>query len=101
LPYFRPVDKDITRVTSKNVSGVGALLAQIKEDNTAGLFKDANRDGMEEGEEPVYTLAEETKREIRREERKKKREDDLVKAKENCQSTVTRVAHRYLTLPFR
>lgn len=41
-------------------------------------------DGMEEGEEPTFTLAEEIKRQIRREERKKKQADHFQKAKDSC-----------------
>ncbi len=41
-------------------------------------------DGMEEGEEPTFTLAEEIKRQIRREDRKKKRADEFQKAKDSC-----------------
>jgi hypothetical protein len=39
---------------------------------------------MEEGEEPTFTLAEEIKRQIRREDRKKKRADEFQKAKDSC-----------------
>ncbi|CDO74356.1 hypothetical protein BN946_scf184355.g4 [Trametes cinnabarina] len=46
--------------------------------NTGG-----ERDGMEEGEEPNFTYAEETKRQIRREERKKKKTEEFEKAKES------------------
>ncbi|KAJ3001079.1 hypothetical protein NUW54_g6659 [Trametes sanguinea] len=38
---------------------------------------------MEEGEEPTFTYAEETKRQIRREERKKKKTEEFEKAKAN------------------
>ncbi|KAH9995733.1 hypothetical protein BJV77DRAFT_989771 [Russula vinacea] len=80
LPYTRPVDKDIDRVTKKDVSGVGNLLSLLKEGAMAGLAN-GTADGMEEGEEPTFTLAEEIKRQIRREERKKKRADDSHKQK--------------------
>lgn len=82
LPYTRPVDKDIGRVTKKNVSGVGALLAFLKEGAMAGLAN-GNAEGMEEGEEPTFTLAEEIKRQVRREERKKKRAEEFQDAKES------------------
>ncbi|KAI9428742.1 U1 small nuclear ribonucleoprotein of 70kDa MW N terminal-domain-containing protein [Lactarius indigo] len=82
LPYTRPVDKDIGRVTKKNVTGVGSLLAFLKEGAMAGLAN-GNAEGMEEGEEPTFTLAEEMKRQVRREERKKKRADEFQKAKES------------------
>ena len=84
LPYARPVDKDADRVTKKNVNGVGTLLAQLKEARTAGLFSAGEDDGMEEGEEPVFTHAEEIKRQIRREERKKKKTEEFKLAKEAC-----------------
>jgi len=69
--YTRPIDKDLDRVTKKDVNGVGPLLAMLKEGAIAGLAN-GSPDGMEEGEEPTFTLAEEMKRQIRREERKKK-----------------------------
>jgi U1 small nuclear ribonucleoprotein len=86
LPYTRPVDKDIDRVTKKDVSGVGNLLSQLKEGAMAGLAN-GTADGMEEGEEPTFTLAEEIKRQIRREERKKKRADEFQTAKDSYKPT--------------
>lgn len=83
LPYTRPVDKDIDRVTKKNVSGVGNLLALLKEGAMTGLAN-GTTDGMEEGEEPTFTLAEEIKRQIRREDRKKRRAEEFQKAKDSC-----------------
>jgi U1 small nuclear ribonucleoprotein len=83
LVYTRPVDKDIDRVTKKDVSGVGPLLAMLKEGAVTGLAN-GTPDGMEEGEEPTFTLAEEIKRQIRREERKKKRADIFQKSKDSC-----------------
>lgn len=83
LVYTRPVDKDIDRVTKKDVAGVGPLLAMLKEGAMVGLAN-GTPDGMEEGEEPTFTLAEEIKRQIRREERKKKQADHFQKAKDSC-----------------
>ncbi|KAF8650985.1 hypothetical protein AX16_004971 [Volvariella volvacea WC 439] len=77
LPYARPVDKDIDRVTSKNVDGVGPLLARLMEE------KMVKGEGTEEEEgDQVYTYAEETKRQIRREERKAKKLEEFKTAKE-------------------
>ncbi|KIM84388.1 hypothetical protein PILCRDRAFT_68531 [Piloderma croceum F 1598] len=59
LPYSRPVDKDIDRITKKNVAGVGLILTQLKEATTEGLLTAGEGDAMEEGEEPAYTHAEE------------------------------------------
>ena len=73
LPYARPVDRDVDRVTNKNVAGVGDLLARLKEESLKEKEAEGKRDDMEEGEEPTFTYAEETKRQIRREERKKKK----------------------------
>jgi U1 small nuclear ribonucleoprotein len=84
--YTRPVDKDIDRVTKKDVSGVGPLLAMLKEGAMVGLAN-GTPDGMEEGEEPTFTLAEEMKRQMRREERKKKRADEFQIAKDSCAYT--------------
>ena len=86
LPYSRPLDRDINRLRNKNVGGVGPILVQLKEKATGELFA-ANGDGepMEEGEEPVFTHAEEIKREIRREDRKKRREEEYNAAKDTCE----------------
>lgn len=88
LPYTRPLDRDIDRVKPKNVSGVAGLLTQLREDResadaAAGL---APREGgdMEEGEEPTFTLAEEVRREIRREERKKAKAEKFKVMKDTC-----------------
>jgi U1 small nuclear ribonucleoprotein 70kDa len=86
LPYSRPVDKDIDRITKKNVAAVGPILAQLKEATTEGLITAGETDAMEEGEEPAYTHAEEVKRQIRREDRKKKRTEEFKAAKEACES---------------
>ena len=88
LPYTRPLDRDIDRVRPKKVDGVGPLLASLREAKTQGMMESGNtgeeRDGMEEGEEPAFTYAEETKRQIRREERKKKKAEEFQKAKDSC-----------------
>lgn len=87
LPYIRPVGKDIDRVKSKSVAGVASLLERLKEESTQELInagQDVTREGMEEGEEPVYTHAEETKRQLRREERKRKKAEGFQTAKDTC-----------------
>jgi U1 small nuclear ribonucleoprotein len=86
LPYTRPVDRDIDRIRNKNVTGVADILQRLKEETTDNLFNAVNNDdGMEEGEEPVYTLAEEVKRQLRREQRKARKADDFKSAKESCE----------------
>ncbi|KAJ7674168.1 hypothetical protein B0H17DRAFT_161389 [Mycena rosella] len=83
LPYSRPVDRDIDRIRPKNVTGVAHLIAQLQEAKTENLLNAGEADAnMEEGEEPVFTHAEEVKRQIRREERKKKRTEEFKIAKE-------------------
>ncbi|PPQ68354.1 hypothetical protein CVT26_005917 [Gymnopilus dilepis] len=82
LPYARPVDRDIDRIRKKEVDGVAAILQRLKEENTDSIINAGTSEGMEEGEEPVYTLAEETKRQIRREERKAKKAEAFKIAKE-------------------
>ena len=82
LPYTRPIDKDVDRITKKNVDGVGPILSRLKDAVTASLIGD----GMEEGEEPIFTYAEETKRQIRREERRKKKTEEFKTAKDSCWS---------------
>lgn len=89
LPYHRPVGRDIDRVRDKDVSGVADILERLKEQSTATLFS-GDGDTMEEGEEPTFTLAEETKRQIRREERKKKKTEEFKIAKETCQCLLRR-----------
>jgi U1 small nuclear ribonucleoprotein len=88
LPYARPVDRDVERITKKDVTGVAHILAQLKEATTEGLIIAGEGDGMEEGEEPIFTHAEEIKRQIRREERKKKRTEEFKIAKETCRLVV-------------
>ncbi|KAG6820309.1 hypothetical protein H0H93_002396 [Arthromyces matolae] len=83
LPYLRPVDKDIYHVKPKNVNGVAHLLQDLKETNTASLIAAGTAEGMEEGEEPVFTHAEETKRQIRREQRKARKEQEFKEAKDS------------------
>jgi U1 small nuclear ribonucleoprotein 70kDa len=90
LLYSRPLDRDIDRVRSKNVNGVAALLAQLKEEKenatvAHGAEQAQDVSEMEEGEEPTFTLAEEVKREIRREERKKARQERFKLMKETCE----------------
>lgn len=85
LPYLRPLDRDIDRIRNKDVDGVGLMLARLREEKTQGMIDSGGGDGMEEGEEPNFTHAEETKRAIRREERKKKRTEEYRVAKETCQ----------------
>ncbi|KAF8876741.1 hypothetical protein BD779DRAFT_1613251 [Infundibulicybe gibba] len=82
LPYARPVDKDIDRITKKHVSGVAHLLAQLREADTQTLITQGEG-AMEDGEEPVFTHAEEIKRQIRREERKAKRTEEFKVAKDS------------------
>ena len=86
LPYARPIDRDIARIRRKDVSGVGNILAQLREANTDSLINAGTSDAMEEGEEPMFTHAEETKRQIRREERKAKKTEEFKSAKDTCES---------------
>lgn len=87
VPYARPLGRDPDRVSSKNVSGVAYILEQLKDEVVAAgaaALAPQNED-MEEGEEPVYTHAEETKRQLLREEKKKNKQDLFKIAKETCQ----------------
>ena len=88
LPYLRPVGRDIDRVTNKSVSGVGQLLEQLRETKTAGMLSSGEAPDTENGEDTSFTFAEETKRQIRREERKKRREEQFKIAKDTCNTTV-------------
>ncbi|KAJ7219963.1 hypothetical protein GGX14DRAFT_584805, partial [Mycena pura] len=83
LPYSRPVDKDSDRIRPKNVTGVAHVIALLKEAKTENMLSTGETDvTMEEGEEPVFTHAEEVKRQLRREERKKQRTEEFKIAKE-------------------
>lgn len=101
LPYARPLDKDINRVKNKNVSGVAAILEKIKESNTEKLLA-GNKDGeaMEEGEEPVFTYAEEIKRQIRREERRNRKTEEFKIAKEVCKYSALPLLDNAHLIPF-
>ena len=84
LPYARPVGRDAAHVRKKHVSGVADMLARVQEEAMMGIVNSGKED-MEEGEEEHFTHAEEVRRQIAREERKKKREERFKTAKENCQ----------------
>ena len=91
LPYVRPVGRDLNRIKKKRVDGVASLLLRLKEESTQELIDAVAKnehDGMEEGEEPVYTHTEETMRQIKREERKRAKEDKFKNAKETCNDPV-------------
>jgi len=85
LVYMRPVDKDMNRVKPKTVGGVASFLEHVKEEQAQSVVNG----GKEEGEEieEAFTLAEETKRQIRREERKKLLNDQFQKATASYKAT--------------
>lgn len=88
LPYARPIDRDISIVKPKQLSGVAQLLAQVKEENDAGLIDQGKADdeaGAVTEEDSKFTLAEETRREIRREEKKKRKTEEFKTAVSNCE----------------
>ena len=65
LAYARPIGKDIDRISSKDVGGVGQLLAQLKEitnENQLNGEGDGTEEGGRGGWEAVCTK---TKREAR------------------------------------
>jgi U1 small nuclear ribonucleoprotein 70kDa len=98
LPYVRPAGKDVDRITRKNVGGVGLLLEMLRESKTAGMMSSGEAQDMEDGEEPSFTHAEETKRQLLREERKKKRTEEFKIAKESCTSRVPHPTYTTLNL---
>ena len=100
LPYIRPVGKDIDRVTKKSVSGVGQLLEGLQEAKTVGILSSGEAPDMENGEDSALTYAEETKRQILREERKKQREDQFKVAKDACNAILSFFPSTRLTLLF-
>jgi len=70
------------------MTGVAALLAQIREENVAGLVDQGKADdeaGALTEDDSKFTLAEETRREMRREEKKKRKEEDFKNAVTNCE----------------
>ncbi|KAF9517005.1 hypothetical protein BS47DRAFT_1326935 [Hydnum rufescens UP504] len=74
LPYLRPVGRSPDKIQPKTVTGVGELLAQIREDMA-----------IADDDEPAFTYVEEVRRQIRREEKQKKRKEAFEKAKESCE----------------
>lgn len=98
--HTRPVDKDINVVRPKHLTGVAALLAQIREENVAGLVDKGKADeeaGALTEDDTKFTLAEETRREIRREEKKKRKEEDFKTAVAICESCYGSLCVRLLT----
>ncbi|KAG9018040.1 hypothetical protein FRB90_012543 [Tulasnella sp. 427] len=83
LPYVRPLGTAPGQISNKSVSGVAGILAEIREQNQNIVI--ASGKGEEEGETPEenFTYVEEVKRQIYREERKKKTEAAFAVAKEN------------------
>jgi U1 small nuclear ribonucleoprotein len=70
------------------MNGVAALLAQIKEENVAGLVdqgKAEDEAGALTEDDSKFTLAEETRREMRREEKKKRKGEEFKNAVANCE----------------
>ena len=55
LPYSRPVDRDIDRVTNKSVSGVASILEQLKEATTDSIISSGIAEAAEDGEETTLT----------------------------------------------
>ena len=99
------MDRDINVVRKKNVSGVAQLLASIREQNDAGLIDQGKKEveELEPGAVPSgpeddgqFTLAEEIKRQIRREEKKKRKGEEFKIAASTCTRFLgvgTQVAH--------
>lgn len=87
LPFVRSVGKDPDKVRSKNVSGVAALLAQVREENEQGIVGAGTNADREEGEEERFTYAEEIKRSMYREQKQKRKRDEFQKAKETCENS--------------
>lgn len=109
LPYIRPLPKSNPQTASgikdstikRHLTGVAAILEQIREENAVNVIAsgkgkagaNAPADGTgEEGEEvelvdeeDKFTYVEEVKRQIFREEKKKKKVDEFNSAKENCE----------------
>ena len=94
LSYARSLGRPADYVKAKGLSGVAAILAQVKEENEGNLVASGAK-GEEEGEasEEHFTYAEEVRRQINREEKKKKQVSQFTAAKENCKSN-ERFSHR-------
>ncbi|KAG8940230.1 hypothetical protein FRC04_005475 [Tulasnella sp. 424] len=100
LPYVRPLCHAPEAVNPKKLSGVAAILAEVKEQNQNNVI--AIGKGEEEGEaaEETFTLVEEVKRQIHREEKKRKKEAAFIAAKDNYkpQDDLEAVGDPYKTL---
>lgn len=86
LPYVRPLGAPPERISDKRLTGVAAILAQIREENQNAVVAHG-KGGVEEGEEPEehFTYVEEVRRQIHREEKKKQKTQQFSSAKENCE----------------
>jgi U1 small nuclear ribonucleoprotein 70kDa len=107
------VDRDINVVHKKTVSGVAQLLASIREQNDVGLIDQGKKEveELEPGavpsgpeDEGQFTLAEEIKRQIRREEKKKRKGEEFKIAVSTCrrfpnQSPQAASSPHHLTFP--
>lgn len=102
------MDRDINVVRKKAVSGVGHLLASIREQNDAGLIDLGKKEAeeLEPGavpsgpeDEGQFTLSEEIKRQMRREEKKKRKEEEFKIAASTCTRLPVEGTHRLLTIP--
>ncbi|KAG8970546.1 hypothetical protein FRC03_006675 [Tulasnella sp. 419] len=91
LPYARPVGRPPNKITDKHLTGVAAILAQVREERTDGLISSGKKEGEDEGEimdeDEKYTYAMEVRRQIYREEKKKKKVELFQNAKDNYKPT--------------
>lgn len=87
LPYVKPLESDrdpCSKPSSKKIQpleGVAAFLERVKQEAADNGVATEEGDADEES----FTLSEQTKREIRREEKKRKIEERFKKGVEECE----------------
>lgn len=86
LPYVRPVGRYPGTVTKKRVDPIAPLFARIREETAEGIISKgkAGESSLKVEEEQDFTLAEEVKRQIHREQKKQIKLNSYNEAKENC-----------------
>ena len=107
VPYAKPLGKQSDAPHPLQVSGVGAIFAQLKADAAAkeekrienGGDQDDGEDGEVKGED-AFTLCEDEKRRVRREDRVKRKEE-AKKQEANCKHTHMRKRGREAVDLFR
>ncbi|KAG8908329.1 hypothetical protein FRB99_007255 [Tulasnella sp. 403] len=83
LPYVRPLGRPPDHIAAKKLSGVAAILEQIREENQVNAIAAGKAEEEGEASEEHFTLVEEVRRQIQREAKKKRLENEFSTAKDN------------------